>query len=346
MPAEPETIIIAHLTIDPRLQLRAAMSDDAVKDYADNLFDLPPIQVIKEEKTLWVWDGFHSVAAHVKNKQKQIRAVIAPGTFMDALEKAAGANASHGLQRSKEDKRKAVMTLLGYELWQERSDRMIADACRVSHGLVSAVRALMDSSKKVDEEASKDGEDSDDSSKNGSSTGQMANRKPKRKGKDGKVRTTKPPAPLKCDRCKRKKLDNPECPACLALRRHAGERQTEQGNKEPDAPDAVLDDEGNMVPAELRAAFGDKEIYRSAEVGAFKMAVLFTELESKPSYRDANKQQQDDKYRYSNLFRTAGLKARNLRPSVVCAKCSGSGCATCKKKGYLTVAEKEETTGK
>ena len=53
---------------------------------------------------------------------------------------AAGANATHGRQRSNEDKRCAVLKLLNDSQWRTWSDREIARHCHVSHQLVARLR--------------------------------------------------------------------------------------------------------------------------------------------------------------------------------------------------------------
>lgn len=52
-----------------------------------------------------------------------------------------GANASHGLRRTNDDKRRAVLTLLNDLEWAKWSDREIARACGVTHPFVAKQRA-------------------------------------------------------------------------------------------------------------------------------------------------------------------------------------------------------------
>ena len=51
-----------------------------------------------------------------------------------------GANAAHGLPRTREDKRPAVLTLLGDAEWSKWSDREIARQCGVAHSFVGSLR--------------------------------------------------------------------------------------------------------------------------------------------------------------------------------------------------------------
>lgn len=52
-----------------------------------------------------------------------------------------GANASHGLRRTNDDKRRAVRTLLNDLEWLAWSDREVARACGVSHTFVAGQRS-------------------------------------------------------------------------------------------------------------------------------------------------------------------------------------------------------------
>lgn len=51
-----------------------------------------------------------------------------------------GANEEHGLRRTNEDKRRAVLTLLGDAEWSSWSDREIARQCAVGYTLVAKLR--------------------------------------------------------------------------------------------------------------------------------------------------------------------------------------------------------------
>jgi hypothetical protein len=87
-------------------------------------------------------DGFHRVEAHrLAHPEQEIDCEIHPGDHDDALLFACGANASHGLPRSNEDKRKAALLLLNSEKWSRWSDREIARQCKVSPPLVAKLRS-------------------------------------------------------------------------------------------------------------------------------------------------------------------------------------------------------------
>lgn len=63
------------------------------------------------------------------------------GGLRDAILHSAGANADHGLRRTNDDKRRAVLMLLQDEVWGQWNDSKIARACAVSQPFVTKVRS-------------------------------------------------------------------------------------------------------------------------------------------------------------------------------------------------------------
>jgi uncharacterized ParB-like nuclease family protein len=137
---------IDELRTDGGLQLRARIDQEHVERLAEAFAgehssnEVPAIQVLFDSKAYWVWDGNHRILGAQRAGRETIRCQVEKGTQRDAILKAAGANHNHGLPRSSADKRCAVRTLLADKTWRKRSDRWIADACKVSHPLVADVR--------------------------------------------------------------------------------------------------------------------------------------------------------------------------------------------------------------
>ena len=103
----------------------------------------PPIDVFgNDDGPFYLGDGFHRLEAHrsAHPDAEDIECRVHPGDRDDALLFACGANAQHGLRRSRSDKMKAVTTLFRSERWSGWSDREIARQCGVSHTFVAAVR--------------------------------------------------------------------------------------------------------------------------------------------------------------------------------------------------------------
>jgi hypothetical protein len=129
---------------DRELMAREAMNPQAVADYAEcylNGETLPPPVVFDDHGTYWLGDGNHRLAGAEQADLRELECEVRPGTRRDALLHAAGANAKHGLRRSDEDKRRAILILLDDPEWQLRSVRAIAEHCHVSQHLVRQVRA-------------------------------------------------------------------------------------------------------------------------------------------------------------------------------------------------------------
>ncbi len=127
------------------LQIRCRLSEETIRDYMDAVRDgavLPPVTVFEDEErgALYLADGFHRVEAARRLAQKTVRAEVRKGGYAEALAYALGANSSHGLRRTNEDKRNAVRVA-----WENRqmlfgvdnpSARAIAEACGVSQQFV------------------------------------------------------------------------------------------------------------------------------------------------------------------------------------------------------------------
>jgi hypothetical protein len=140
-----ETVTIGDIVIDIQFQQRQEkFSHATVYRYADLMLDgteFPPITLYRlDDGRLILVDGFQRLHAAKHNESTEIQADILEGTERDAILYSAGANATHGLLTSKEDKRKAATLLILDEEWTEWSDRKIAMHVGVSNKLVSSVR--------------------------------------------------------------------------------------------------------------------------------------------------------------------------------------------------------------
>jgi ParB-like chromosome segregation protein Spo0J len=133
--------IIAHQEI----QARVAMNKEAIEEYAEAMRKgdkFPPVVVFRDDDVFyWLADGFHRFEAAKEAGRTFIQAEIRSGGKREAILYAVGANASHGLRRSREDKRNSVLKLLNDKEWSQWSDREIARQCTVSQPFVSKLRA-------------------------------------------------------------------------------------------------------------------------------------------------------------------------------------------------------------
>ena len=163
---------------DAGTQMRAGTRLETVKEY-EQLFNGKkwpfddPLVVFTDGKSYWLADGFHRFEAAQLANRGSVLCDVKKGSLEKAQDFALGANLRHGLRRSNDDKRHSVRTALGMKRWAECSDRLVAEACGVGHPLVAKIR------KEIQLES-----DSSSNSANPVKTGV------KRKGKDGKKRST------------------------------------------------------------------------------------------------------------------------------------------------------------
>lgn len=142
--AEKTTLPLSRIRIDGGTQSRSSVYQNVVDDYASAIEDgskFPPVVVFFDGENYWLADGFHRHSAYSNLGIDYVDAEIRQGTRRDAILHSVGANAVHGLRRTNEDKRRAVMTLLGDEEWARWSDNQIAKQCGVSQPFVGALRA-------------------------------------------------------------------------------------------------------------------------------------------------------------------------------------------------------------
>ena len=149
----PNSLPVASIRTDGGTQARLRINDETVTEYAEALVGgaiFPPVMVYYDGGHYWLAGGFHPLAAYKQSEYaKSIMADIRQGTRRDAVLCAVGSNASHGLRRTNEDKRNAVLTLLRDEEWGKWSDREIARAAQVSHPTVARIRAETSSLEKL-----------------------------------------------------------------------------------------------------------------------------------------------------------------------------------------------------
>ena len=133
---------LSDLRLDGGTQPRIELNPEVIAEYAEllsNDIKFPPITVYFDGVNYWLADGFHRYWAALEAKV-ELEINVINGTQRDAILHSVGANATHGLRRSNQDKRKAVVTLLQDNEWSQWSDRAIARQCQVSHHTVAKIR--------------------------------------------------------------------------------------------------------------------------------------------------------------------------------------------------------------
>jgi hypothetical protein len=197
--------------------------------------------------------------------REKIDVEIHPGSVQEAIQYAAGANATHGKRRTNADKRNAVRTLLSQEPWNTWSAREVAKICRVNHSTVQRIRDQLNTTGHADDcrKATMPNEES------AASGGEAANRRGTVKTKDGRQypakqrRTAKrKPKPRK----ERPKLGTAErpYPADTAIR-------------------GQDDDNGNVVPEELEDVFQSRSEFIRISAGLRELAAALQALSITPA---------------------------------------------------------------
>ena len=139
------------IRIDGQTQSRERINEETVTEYAETLLRQgmkglavrpetvwPPVTVYFDGTEFWMADGFHRLLAVKRNGQKHIAADVKKGTREDAAWEACSANQTHGLRRTRADKRKAVT--LALKLHSEMSDEAVARHVGVCREYVCRMR--------------------------------------------------------------------------------------------------------------------------------------------------------------------------------------------------------------
>jgi len=317
--------------IDEGTQSRVQIDDDTVEEYAgllrdDDNFQFPPIDVVQDEQgRLIAWDGIHRAQAYRKAGRAVIPARVVRGTLRDAKLKAAGANATHGLKRTQEDKDKAIRMLLTDPEWSGWSNRDIAKHCSVWHTRVSSLREALTGSRKNERVTYTD--------KHGNVSEMNVSKIGKSQSKSNKE-----------DAAKEQVCQSPAVTGAGTSDRAAPE-------EEQVAPAEPVDAFQNPLPRRCRDAYRDPWIQTAIDL----LATLGETLRQGRLADGLNKRKAH--YPFFNLrdFVDGCAMADNtidqllqhlkdFRPAGVCPRCQGDGCPACKQSGLVPRKVYEELT--
>jgi len=153
LPAPPagwgvQALALGLVRRDGGTQARTGNSEETVEAYTVAMrdrADFPAVIVCWDGEGYWLADGFHRVEAAQRAGHATIRAEVLRGGRRAALLRAAGANAEHGLPRTRADVRRACATLLRDTEWGGWSDRAIARQVRCHHETVGVTRRELES---------------------------------------------------------------------------------------------------------------------------------------------------------------------------------------------------------
>jgi len=318
-------LLIKSIRREIKHQPRVNLNQEVIDRYTDQIllgevFD--PVQVIKDKDDVyWLWNGFHRVEAYERAGQKLIPAEIKEGTERDAFRLSLGANSKNGLQRSNEDKRRAVQLALRDEEFVKDSDRKIADMCAVDMQTVTNIRAELEAGAEIRHVTS-------------------------RLGKDGKTYTVKPKAE------KKPKTEEPKKkPKLYGVTEEVGSLEGEPAatkagkaaepvvQEEPPARPLVnptKDKHGNQIPTNLVPIFADP-VWGEIDGTCSKLTQLIDRAAKSEGgfFLTKDMESKNGDCRLPN-FEHAKYTLSRCRPYGVCPACGGDGCKSCYQKGYLS----------
>ena len=139
-------LALSEIRADGGTQTRAGTNQEVVREYAEAIeagSKLPPVTVYHDGATYWLADGFHRLSAYQSLGALEVEAEVRQGEKRDAVLHSVGANATHGLRRTNEDKRRAVQVLLEDTEWREWSDREISRRAGVGNKFVGDMRKVI-----------------------------------------------------------------------------------------------------------------------------------------------------------------------------------------------------------
>jgi hypothetical protein len=120
------------------------IAESIVEEYGEAMLSsssFPPITVFSYGERNWLADGYHRFHAARKAGLDKISAKFRTGTKLDALKYALSANTKHGLRRSQEDRKRAV--LIALKQFGNLSYREIAKIVQVDDKTIGKYRSRL-----------------------------------------------------------------------------------------------------------------------------------------------------------------------------------------------------------
>ncbi len=138
-------LLLKKIRLDGETQPRRLILDDMVGEYAEEMasgVEFPPLVVFYDGQSYWLADGFHRYVAAIRLQVAEIECDVRQGTLSDAQWHSFGANRSHGMRRTNDDKVRAVRAALKHS--PERSNHDIARHVGVSGDMICKYRAELE----------------------------------------------------------------------------------------------------------------------------------------------------------------------------------------------------------
>lgn len=138
-----KAVYLSNIRIDGGTQQRCEINNEIVEEYAEAMrcgTRFPPVVLFFDGAVYWLADGFHRYHASKKAEMLDILGEIHEGINRDAVLYSTGANGTHGIRLTNDDKRKAVKIMLADKEWSKWPDNQIAKHCKVTQPFVSKLR--------------------------------------------------------------------------------------------------------------------------------------------------------------------------------------------------------------
>jgi hypothetical protein len=314
-------IRIDRITLDLRLQHRLDSKDEPgcanrerVQEYAAKIeagtFHRQPVKLIQEGRTLWLWSGFHTLAAHVALGKSHIEAEVEEGTFTDARAlswSVKTGNTEHGAPYQSGDKKALLLDLLSDPEWAAKPLREVAIHTGITERWCGEVRRQLP-----------------ERGISGSVPEITPETEPAPRRGPGR-----PPGPAPRRQQPPQQQESPEPePAAPAPRAQGNGRQPAPAPQAPEeAPAAdLVDGTGQAVPEGLRDIFATRSLHGIVtDLEELGQAIRATESWAVFVRRG----EAHDALETLLSALEAGL------PYAVCPACEGNGCERCRQAGYL-----------
>jgi len=138
------TLPLDQLIADPAVHPRTRIRQRTIRQYADSYQKgdtLPPVDVFKSpDGRHFLADGFHRYYGARAAGHADIMVELFEGDVREATRYACGANARHGVPRTREDKWFEIAAFLSEPEFAGATDVEIAKACRVSRQMIAKVK--------------------------------------------------------------------------------------------------------------------------------------------------------------------------------------------------------------
>lgn len=151
-------VALDKLRLDGDTQVRKSLNLEKVEEYAEAMkegAEFPPVTVFHDGSHYWLADGFHRYHAARKAEQDEILADVKNGTVEEAQIFAFGANSTHGLAMTREERRDVAIRMIKHPLAVDWPNTKIARVVGLSSMTIGRLKASLEEAPPVIKPAAK-----------------------------------------------------------------------------------------------------------------------------------------------------------------------------------------------